>query len=105
MTEVLANDYAERRMRELGHADKYHIRLRHFVLSPMEVRTIEAGLQLFILSEPKECIRIQSEMGVYDLAETAVNELQYEHQGTITLTNYSPIAQHVKMIQLIFKTK
>ncbi len=105
MTPVLAHDYIERRMSELGHPEKYHVRMRHFVLSPLEIRPIEAGLQLFILAEPKECIRVQSEMGVFDLAETVVNELQYEHQGNIQLTNYSAVPQHVQMIQVIFKSK
>jgi hypothetical protein len=104
MTAELANDYIKRRMAELGHSD-YHIRFRHFVLSPMEVRNIENGLQLFILAEPIENIRIQSEIGIFDIAETGANELQYEHQGAITLTNYSPLPQHIQMIQVIFKQK
>jgi hypothetical protein len=44
-------------------------------------------------------------MGIYDVAETAANELQYEHQGKMELTNYSTQVQHVLMIQVIFKTK
>lgn len=105
MTADLALDYIRRRMIELGHGDNYHIRFRHFVLSPMEERKIEAQLQLFILAEPKENIRLQSDMGLFDLSETATNELQYEHQGVIILTNISPVVQHVPMIQVMFKTK
>lgn len=105
MTADLALDYIKRRMIELGHGDNYHIRFRHFVLSPMEERKIEAQLQLFILAEPKENIRLQSDMGLFDLSETATNELQYEHQGVIILTNTSPVVQHVPMIQVMFKTK
>ena len=103
MTPDLANEYIKRRMAELGHTDNYHIRFRHFVLSPIEKRKIDYGLQLFVLTEPTEYIRIQSEMGIFDLLETATNELQYEHQGTIQLTNYSATQQHVRMIQVIFK--
>ena len=105
MTADLALDYIKRRMIELGHGDNYHIRFRHFVLSPLEERKIEAQLQLFILAEPKENIRLQSDMGLFDLAETATNELQYEHQGIILLTNTSPVTQHVPMIQVMYKTK
>ena len=103
MTADLANEYIKRRMVELGHNDNYYIRFRHFVLGPMEKRKIDYGLQLFVLTEPTENIRIQSEMGIFDLLEIATNELQYEHQGTIQLTNYSAIPQHLKMIQVIFK--
>jgi hypothetical protein len=105
MTPELANEYIKRRMRELGHGDNYRIRFRHFVLGPMELRKIDARLQLLILAQPKECIRIQSDAGVFDAAEFSTNELQYEHQGTVQLTNYSPLPQQVQMIQVIFKSK
>jgi hypothetical protein len=92
-------------MAELGHEGNYHIRFRHFVLAPMETRVIEQGLQLFVLADMVENLRIESEMGIYDLLEVAANELQYEHRGSIQLSNYSPNALHVKMIQVIFKHK
>jgi hypothetical protein len=105
MTPELANEYIKRRMKELGHGDRYHIRFRHFVLAPLEERKIETPLQLLILAAPKENIRIQSDMGIFDVAEFSTNELQYEHKGTVQLTNYSPIPQQVQMIQVIFKSK
>jgi len=105
MTPELANEYIKRRMRELGHGDNYHIRFRHLVLAPMEVRKMDATRQLLILAAPKENIRIQSDMGIFDVAEFSTNELQYEHKGTVLFTNYSPIPQQVQMIQVIFKTK
>ena len=105
MTPELANEYVKRRMRELGYGDNYRIRFRHFVLGPLEERKIDARLQLLILAVPKECIRIQSDMGVFDVAEFSTNELQYEHKGSVQLTNYSPIPQQVQMIQVIFKSK
>jgi hypothetical protein len=92
-------------MEELGHGDKYHTRLRHFMLRPKEQRKVQGSRQLFILTEPNSSIRIKSEVGVFDLTETTANELQYEHQGTIELTNYSILPQQVKMIQIIFKNK
>jgi hypothetical protein len=103
MTPQIAYDYIRARMEELGHKGNYHIRFRHFVLAPMETRVIAQGLQLFVLADTVENLRIESMMGVYDLLETASNELQYEHQGDITMASYSPIHLHVKMIQVIFK--
>ena len=104
MTADLAHDYIKRRMEELGHGS-YHIRFRHFTLRPKEQRNVSGNRQLFILTEPNSVIRIKSEMGVFDLTETTANELQYEHQGTVELTNYSVLPQQVKMIQVIFKNK
>jgi hypothetical protein len=105
MTPELANDYIRRRMKEMGRGDNYHIRFRHFVLSPMEVREVDGPLQFFLLAVPRDNIRIQSAMGVFDFAETAANELHYEHQGDMRLTNYSNVTQHLQMIQVIFKKK
>jgi len=105
MTPELAHEYIKRRMAALGHKDSYQIRFRHFVLSPGEIRTIDAGVQLFILVSPTDTIRIDSDVGIFDLTETNVNELQYEHQGTIKLTNYSATVQHLPMIQVIVKPK
>lgn len=105
MIPELANEYIKRRARELGRKDNYHIRFRHLVLGPGETRRIDAPMQLYLLAEPIEFIRITSDMGIFDLAEFSTNELQYEHKGKIAVTNYSPAPQQVKMIQVIFKTK
>jgi len=58
-----------------------------------------------LLTEPVVSVRVQSEMGVFDLTETTANEMQYEHHGTMVLTNYSLLPKQVSMIQLIFKNK
>lgn len=98
----MAIAYLERRAVELGYKS-YHIRFRHFMAEPATDRSIEAGTSLFLLVEVSAAVRVESETGVFDLTETATNELQYEHQGIIRLTNYSAVIQHVQMIQLILK--
>lgn len=105
MTPELVNEYVHRRMKELGHGDNYHTRFRHFVLAPKEIRKVDASLQLFVLPAAKENIRIESDIGIFDLSEAATNELQYEHQGMITLTNQSPLVLHLQMLQVIYKSK
>ena len=105
MIPELVTDYINRRMKELGYGDKFHTRLRHFVLAPSEVRKIDASLQLFVLPAPKEGVRIESDIGYYDLSDTATNELQYEHQGTITVTNLTPLSLHLQMIQVLYKSR
>ena len=88
-------------MAELGHGDHYHIRFRHFVLVAKEQISIEAVEQLFMLVEPMGAVNIESAFGMYDLTVDNSNELQYEHQGTIRIANYTSRLQHVRFIQVI----
>ncbi|MBO9565546.1 MAG: hypothetical protein J7621_22405 [Niastella sp.] len=103
MTTALAQEYLRGRMAELGFADQYYIRLRHYVLRPKQVITIHADVHLFLLIQPPVMVRIQSDYGIYDLTVDNVNELQYEHQGLIEVENYSSHLQHVQFIQVIIQ--
>lgn len=103
MTIALAHDYIRRRMEELGHGDHYYLRFRHFVLLPRQHRTVQADNELFILVEPNDAITVLSSFGVFDVTADDVNELQYEHQGTIQLNNLTHQIQHVRFIQVILK--
>ena len=103
-TEVIT-DYMHRRMKELGHGDEYYIRLRHFVLAAGESRDIDGSNHLYFLLEPTDMLSVQSTFGFFDLSADTGNELQYEHQGKITITNYSSIANHIRFIQAIPKNK
>ena len=104
MTIALAQEYLHGRLAELGYAGKYYLRLRHYVLQPMEVITIDADIQVFLLIQPPVMIRVQSAFGIYDLTIDNVNELQYEHLGKIEVENYASYLQHVQFIQVIIKT-
>jgi hypothetical protein len=101
MTIELAIDYIRRRMSELGFEDNYRVRFRHFVLKGKEVKDIDGDNQLFILVDPKEAVSVQSVFGIFDTTIDNVNELQYEHQGKITLTNHASVLQHARFIQVI----
>ncbi len=104
MTTQLALEYISRRVAELGYSKDYHIRFRHLQLWPGEKRLLKAWHQLYVLIEPPGNVRIESDTGVFDLTETLTNELQYEHNGEILVTNYSIFINHVKFIQVIPKT-
>ena len=101
MTEELALEYVRRRMWEQGYGDNYTIRVRHLVLQPIQVREIKAYHQFFIVLEPYCNIRVESMTGVYDLSEDMSNELQYEHQGDIVVTNQSIFLNHARFLQVI----
>jgi hypothetical protein len=101
MTIDFAIDYIPRRMKELGFGSHYMIRLRHFVLQPKEKRQIKAPNQLFMLIDTNENIAVYSDFGVFDLTQEKINELQYEHRGSIRIRNYAGYIQHVRFIQVI----
>jgi hypothetical protein len=101
MTINLALEYIGRRMFELCYDEKYSIQFRHFVLKPDTEIEVSAQNQLFILIEPSESIIVKSDTGVFDVTTDNINELQYEHQGEISIRNYSIITQHARFIQVI----
>lgn len=101
MTIDLAIDYIRRRMLELGHADQYHLRFRHFVVQASDQVILDTGDQVFILVEPISAVSIESTFALYDLTADNSNELQYEHQGQIRINNYTSRTQHVRFIQVI----
>lgn len=102
MTINLALEYIPKRMCELK-IYAYHLRFRHLQLRPGEQRQIAAHTHLFYLVEPPGDIRVESDVGLFDLAETLTGELQYEHRGKLTITNQSAFFNHVRFIQVIPK--
>ena len=101
MTSDLALDYISRRMQEMGHGKKYLLRFRHILLKEAEVREVTAYNQIFILIEPIQTIRIESDVGLFDLNEDHANEIQYEHRGRIKITNLSLAPTNARFLQAI----
>ncbi|MFT3843685.1 MAG: hypothetical protein QM725_01430 [Lacibacter sp.] len=101
MTGELALDYIRRRMQEMGYDSRYLIRFRHLLLKPTEVREITAYNQVFLLIEPENDLRIESDVGLFDLNEDHANELQYEHRGRIRITNLSLSPLNARFLQAI----
>jgi hypothetical protein len=101
MTSDLAVDYIARRMNEMGFGKSYLIRFRHILLKLGEVREITAYNQIFLLIEPMPNIRIESDVGLFDLTEDHANEMQYEHRGRIRITNLSLVPTNARFLQAI----
>jgi len=81
----------------------YSLSFRHLVLQPAEQREMQAHNEVILLIEPTKDVRVESDNGLYDLTETQINELQYEHTGGMRITNHSIFINHVRFIQLIPK--
>ncbi len=103
MTTDLALEYIPRRMKELGYEDNYSLRFVHLVLQPAEVRQIEASNEFFILVEEPANVSVESDMGIFNLALPTANEMLYEHQGQITVSNLAGAINNVRFIQVIPK--
>ena len=105
MTINLALEYIPKRMEELGHGKNYTIRFRHLVMQGNETQFIDASNQFYYLVEEAEQVRVESETGVFDLSEKAVNEMQYEHQGKMQISNYLSGINHLRFIHVIPKNQ
>lgn len=104
MTINLALEYIPKRMLELGYGRRdYWLRFRHLVLKAGEAIEISSFNQLYILVEETEDVAVSSELGLFDLSSSTVNEMQYEHQGQIKIKNASVQIRHIRFIQVIFK--
>ena len=101
MTSELALDYIARRMEEMGYGKDYLIRFRHILLKLGETREITAYNQIFLLIEPMHDVRIESDVGLFDLSEDHANEMQYEHRGRIMITNLSMSPINARFLQAI----
>ena len=101
MTSDLALEYISRRMNEMGYSKNYLLRFRHILLKVSEVREITAYNQIFLLIDPMATIRIESDVGLFDVNEDHANEMQYEHRGRIRATNLSLSTTNVRFLQAI----
>lgn len=105
MTSDLALDYISRRMAEMGYGKNYLIRFRHVLLKVGETREVVAYNQIFLLIEPMSSIKIESDVGLFDLTEDGANEMQYEHRGRIRITNLSLSTTNARFLQAIPKNE
>ena len=101
MTSDLALEYIARRMKEMGYGKDYLLRFRHILLKVSEVREIIAYNQVYLLIEPVATVRIESDVGLFDVNEDHANEMQYEHRGRIKITNLSPTPTNARFLQAI----
>lgn len=93
---------AKSKMKELGIAEEdYLIRYRHFRLDPSEKRHVAGDNHHYILIYPYYNVKVESKMGIYDMEDDGVNEMQHVHTGKILLENQSKNRMDVKFIQVI----
>lgn len=104
MTELFAKEEAHKRMEELGYTkNDYYMKYQHLVFQPNEHRDIEAYNQFYFLIDTPDNINVISDFGLYDLSFDRTNAQDYEHQGFISIHNYSANINHIRFLQIIIK--
>jgi hypothetical protein len=101
MSPSIVMEYIRSRTRELGFGDDYILRLKHILLEPLQEMSLHTTKDFYVLIEMPEDIRIESERGVFDLSDLNLSEQEYEHRGSITITNQYIFKNHLKMIHVI----
>ena len=86
MNLAFALDYIPRRMEEMGFGDNYITRYRHFLVENKTDMIINAHNQYWYFIEP-DGLTIESERGIYNMDDTAINMQQHEHSGKIKISN------------------
>ena len=100
MIKELIPEYIRSRMEKLGYTE-YYVEFRHIVLQAGQHKDIEAYNEYYVLAEPVDKVNIKSDFGIFDLSFDRSDELQYVHQGFISLHNYSSTLSHVQFVQVI----
>lgn len=100
MVKELISEYIRSRMEKLNYGTDYYIDFHHFVLQAGEHKDIEAYNELYVLVEPVDNINVKSDFGMFDLSFDRIDELQYVHQGFISIHNYSSTLNHIQFVQV-----
>lgn len=101
MTVEFALAYIPARMAELGYENDYIIRWRHFQLLSGEVLQLSSYNEYFLLINPTVTLAVRSKTGHFNLTDTTINEMQYEHRGKIEVKNMVNENCMVLFIQVI----
>lgn len=101
MNTAFAIDYIPRRMKELGYENAYITRWRHLQIDAGSILKINADNEYFLLIEPSADFMVKSKMGIYDVRDQSINEMQYEHRGKIHVQNFSSQSRLILFIQII----
>jgi hypothetical protein len=99
----LIQEFIRQRSKELTAKNQYYIHFKHLVLKPNESMELKAGIDIYIMTDMVEDIRIESECGLFDWGSLLTNEQVYEHSGDILIENLSGNTNHIPFIQFTHK--
>ena len=100
---LFIQEFIRQRTKELTHDNKYHTHFKHLVLKPNESIELKAGVDIYLLTDVVDDIRVESECGLFDWGSQLTNEQTYEHSGDILIENLSGSSNHIPFIQFSHK--
>ncbi|MFZ6012305.1 MAG: hypothetical protein ACOYXT_18325 [Bacteroidota bacterium] len=100
MTEQFILQYAPIRVKQLGY-NKYHLRLRDFIIEAGKIVEIPAYNELFFIVDEPPGLVIESDYGMYDSTEDPIPESIHVHRGEIRISNPGMEKRRIKFIQVI----
>jgi hypothetical protein len=100
---VFIEEFIRQRSQELTSEGKYQVFFKHLVLRPNENLELKAGVDIYLLSDLVDDIRIESDYGLYDWGSIKTNEQVYEHSGDILIENLSGSPNQIPFIQFTHK--
>lgn len=95
--------FVRQRNKELTANNQYHVHFKHLVLKPNEAIELKAGIDIYIMTDLVEDVRIESDYGLFDWGSLLTNEQVYEHSGDIMIENLSGTTNHIPFIQFTHK--
>lgn len=96
---LFIQEFIKKRVQELTTNGNYHLHFKHMVLQPNEELTLPIGLDVYLLTDVVDDVRIESDTGLFDWASGQSNEQVYEHRGTLYIENLSNLTNHIPFIQ------
>jgi hypothetical protein len=100
---LFIQEFIRQRSKELSENKHYKIHFKHLVLKPNESIELKAGVDIYLLTDIVEDVRIESECGLFDWGSLLTNEQVYEHSGDILIENLSGNTNHLPFIQFTHK--
>lgn len=95
--------FVRQRSKEPTANHQYHIYFKHIVLKPNENIELKAGIDIYIMTDLIEDVRVESDYGLFDWGSLHTNEQVYEHSGDIMIENLSGNTNHIPFIQFTHK--
>lgn len=96
---LFIQEFIKQRVKQLTADKGYQLHFKHLVLQANESMILNAGIDVYLLTDVVDDVRIESDTGLFDWASGQSNEQVYEHRGILYIENLSNQANHIPFIQ------
>lgn len=96
---LFIQEFVKQKVKQLTAHKGYQLHFKHLVLLPNETMIIQAGTDVYLLTDIVDDVRLESDTGLFDWASGQSNEQVYEHRGVLHIENLSNQPNHIPFIQ------